>query len=32
VNAFCHIFCALISYQLRPIKPMFRNDLKEIKA
>jgi hypothetical protein len=29
-NAFCHIFGALISYQLRPLKPMFRPELKEI--
>ena len=32
LNAFCHIFCALIAYQLRPIKPLFRADLKEIQT
>lgn len=31
VNAFCHIFCALISYQLRPIKPLFKADLRELQ-
>lgn len=31
VNAFCHIFCALISYQLRSIKPLFRDDLRELE-
>lgn len=30
VNAFCHIFCALIAYQLRPLKPIFKADFKEI--
>lgn len=30
VNAFCHIFCALISYQLRPLKPLFKPDFTEI--
>lgn len=31
INAFCHIFCALISYQLRPIKPTFREELQWIQ-
>ncbi len=31
INAFCHIFCALIAYQLRPLKPTFREDLKGIE-
>lgn len=31
INAFCHIFCALISYQLRPLKPMFKDNFKEVQ-
>jgi Transposase DDE domain len=29
-NAFCHIFTALIAYQIRPSKPTFKDNLKEI--
>lgn len=32
INAFCHIFCALIDYQLRPLKPTFREDLQGIEG
>lgn len=30
VNAFVHILCALIAYQLRPIKPTFREHMEGI--
>ena len=30
-NAFCHIFTALIAYQIRPTKPTFKDNLKKIK-
>ena len=31
INAFVHILCALIAYQLRPIKPIFREEMNEIQ-
>ena len=30
INAFVHILCVLISYQLRPVKPIFRQEMKGI--
>lgn len=31
INAFVHILCVLIAYQLRPIKPTFREEMNEIQ-